>query len=215
MTRPDGLGDAYWDATKNEPKWADINANLTAHAEYTASVPKDADAIDWSLGNDPLDPEAPDMVYELNREDPRVQAIAPVLVAEGVSQKAISAIARAFAGVELAEHKTLLNNVRAEEAKLGDKHKERVDAVETGVAALLAGQNATEAQKQAATTKAKALRNQLYTADAVITLEELLRASAGPNPPPPVPPPPPGPDNIPADPAERARIWRDRGKQQS
>lgn len=209
--RPDGLGDTYWDA-KDGVKWADINAHLTEYSAYTASLPKDEASINWSLGDDPLDPDDKDTVYEVNRDDPMLKAMAPILIQHKASQPLISALTRAFAAHQIAQHKEHVTTIRGEEQKLGEKFKERMDGVEAFVATTLAGNNATEAQKQAAAARAKAFRGQLFTADAVMVLEEMQRQMAGPNPPPPAPPPPPGPGNIPQDDKQRAEIWKNRGQ---
>lgn len=177
--RPTDLPEDFWDADKGEVKFAEIGAKLNEYKTAAEGAPKGVEKpedIDFSLPAD-LDPEAKDTVFEVNRDDPLVQAITPALV--GLPQEKITALVGEFAKFQIAQEKQIRTAIAAEEKKLGDKFMDRIAGVQSFIE-----QVAIKNGKSAADAKALALRTRQtwVTAEQVELFELLAKHAGGPQP---------------------------------
>lgn len=172
--RPDDFPEDLWDAEKGAPKLDAVAGKLKEYAtaaEANQGVAKVED-IDWSLPAD-LDPDTKDAVFEVNQDDPMVQAIAPELV--GLPQERISKLVASMARFQIAEAKQFKAAVQAEEKKLGDKFMERITGAQSFVELAL-----TAAGKKDAKELAQRFRNTWVTAEQVEVIEALAKHANGP-----------------------------------
>lgn len=177
--RPADLPETFWDAEKGEVKFADLGKKLTEYETQLGALPKGVEKpeeIDFSLPAD-LDPDNADAVYEVNRDDPMVQAITPALV--GLPQERISGLIGAFAKFQLSQDKQVREAIAAEEKKLGEKFMDRVSGAQAFIE-----QVASKSGKSAADAKAIAtrMRQTWVTAEQVELIEMIQKFAGGPAP---------------------------------
>lgn len=187
--RPENFPEAFWDAEKGAVKFEALTPKLTEYGkvetDYTAlktqveSAPKAvgaADKIDWTLPKD-LDPSAPDVVYEINKDDAMVKEFSPVLAE--LPQPVISKLVTAMAKYQLNLRTAAREKVGAEEKLLGDKYGERIAGAQAFVEKALTagGMDATKAKERALNA-----RNSWFTAEQIETIESLAKYAAGPRP---------------------------------
>lgn len=162
--RPEGFPEDYWDAEKGAVKFDALTPKLQELALKPAGVAK-PEEIDWTLPAD-IDPDSKDTVYEINKDDPLVQSLAPVMV--GLPQNKITELTTAFARFQINELKATREAIKAEEQKLGEKYQERV----AGAQAFI--------EKVVGKEKAARFRNTWTTAEQVEVVEALAKYAGGP-----------------------------------
>ncbi len=175
--RPDALPEEFWDAEKGTVKLDALTPKLAEYqklAEAQAGAIAKPEDIDWTLPAD-LDPDNKDAVFEVNKDDPMVQALAPTLV--GLPQAKVSELVGAMARFQMQELKAVRASLAAEEKKLGDKYQERIAGAEAFVekAMVAAGKDAKSAKELASR-----FRNSWVTAEQVEVIELLAKYAGGP-----------------------------------
>lgn len=135
-TKPDGLADSFWDAEKGAVKFDDLTrtlGELTAIKETVeqrkAAVPEKPDGYKPEL---PKTFKAPQgiKIPELTADNPSFVKLREVAHKHGLPQEAVSDLVALKTELDLAELDAAGKAIDAEFAKLGDKAKERVSAVE-------------------------------------------------------------------------------------
>lgn len=174
--RPDELPEEFWDAEKGVVKVDALVPKLKEYQSLTEGVIQKPEEVDWTLPND-LDPDNKDTVFEVNKDDPMVQAFAPLLV--GLKKEKANELIVGMARYQLAELKQAREAIRAEEKKLGDKYMERIQGAQAFIEKALTstGKNADDAKKIA-----EAFRNTWVTAQQVEVIEALAKYASGPQP---------------------------------
>lgn len=174
--RPADLPEEFWDGEAGSVKIDALVPKLKEYQSLTAGIVQKPEEIDWTLPND-LDPDAKDTVFEVNKDDPMVQALGPVLV--GLPQSKISELTAAMARFQLSEAKAAREAIKAEEAKLGEKFMERVTGAQSFIEKALtaSGKSATQAKEIS-----QRFRNTWVTAEQVEVIELLAKYAGGPQP---------------------------------
>lgn len=165
--RPDGLADEFWD-DKAGVKWDAIQGQLKEYSDLRGTFVQKPEEIDWSLPND-LDPDNPDIAWEINKDDPMLKGISEVLVQNKASQGLVSGLAKAYAAQQVAQYKEAKAALEGERKKLGDKWQERHDAAKAFVA------------KAVGEKRAEAFATTWVTAEQVEIIEALAKLAAGPS----------------------------------
>ena len=165
--RPDGFPEEFWDAEKGVVKFDALTPKLQEHAASQAGLIQKPEDIDWSLPTD-LDPDNKDFVFEVNKDDPMVAALAPELV--GLPQAKVSSLVAAMARFQLGQAKEARDLIKAEEGKLGEKFMERITGAQAFVESIVGKE------------KAAAFRNTWVTAAQVEVMEAIAKHAAGPTP---------------------------------
>lgn len=188
--RPEGLGDQYWDPEKGV-KYDALLPILKQHEDYQALIPQKPEDIDWTLPTD-LDPDNPNAVYEISKDDPLVAAVTEIALQEKAPKPLLNKLAGAFARVQIAQAKEAMTALKAEEKKLGDKFQERIAGAQAYVESVVGKE------------KAERFRSSWVTAEQVEIIEALAKKASGPtaadttnN----------SPDANAADPQTRARVF--------
>lgn len=163
-TRPEGFPEDYWDAEKGAVKFDALTPKLQELASQPVGVAK-PEEIDWTLPEG-IDPDSKDTIYEINKDDPLVQSLAPLMV--GLPQAKITELTAAFARFQINELKATREALKAEEQKLGEKYQERV----AGAQAFI--------EKVVGKEKAARFRNTWTTAEQVEVVEALAKYAGGP-----------------------------------
>jgi hypothetical protein len=169
--RPEGLPDSFWDAATGV-KTTEAVARLveleTAAAARAADVPADVAGYKLEAAEPITDPTTGKAV-SFNAEDPLAKSALAWAHENGVGQAALSKLLGVFAGNEMAALKAHTDHVAAETAKLGANHEARITALSSALA------------KHGGEAGAKAIMGNLGTADAVVALEAVVKALAGPS----------------------------------
>lgn len=165
--RPDELPEDLWDAEAGSVKMDALLPRIKAQGEFEASLIGKPEDIDWALPAD-LDPDAKDVVYEINTDDPMVKAFAPELV--GVPKATASKLITAMARFQLQEAKAAKAAIQAEEKKLGEKYTDRITGAQAYVESVVGKE------------KAARFRNTWVTAEQVEIIEALAKHASGPRP---------------------------------
>lgn len=165
--RPEGLPDDYWDAEKGV-KFDALLPQLKSYSDYRASVPTKAEDLDFALPKD-IDPDNPNTVYEIDKNDPLVGEVTKVALEHGIPKQAVAALTTVYARQQIEAAKATKAALHAEEKKLGDKFMERVNGAMTYVAGVVGKE------------RAERFRNTWVTAEQVEIIEALAKHAAGPN----------------------------------
>lgn len=192
LTKPEGLADEYWDA-QSGVKFDALLPIVEQHNKRAETLITKPEDIDWDLGA--IDPDSPDTIYEVDKDDPLLAEVSKIAVEEGASKPFMSRLAKAYAAFEVTKAKEMRAALVAEEAKLGDKVQERI----AGAQAYVAGVVGKE--------KAERFRNTWVTAEQVEIIEALAKQAAGPTPADPNTQNGRAPGELPSDERERAKIW--------
>lgn len=163
--RPENFPEEYWDAEKGAVKFDALAPKLQELAAAPKGVAK-PEEIDWTLPAD-LDPDNKDTIYEINKDDPMIAALAPSMV--GLPQAKITELTAAFARYQINELKQTREAIKAEEAKLGEKYMERVAGAQAYV------------EKIVGKEKAARFRNTWTTAEQVEMIEAMAKHASGPD----------------------------------
>jgi hypothetical protein len=183
-TKPEGLADDYWDAERNEVRWAALNEKLNAAAPEPVAAPEgealpveSIDKIPWTE----ISVTDGENAYTVDLEDDFVKTMGETFVAEKVPVSAIKALTKEFLTNQVAEAKRVADLLKAETAKLGDtkeKVEERLNAAESFVASVLA--KADPAKAETAPQRAKEFRNSWVFASQVEIVEAMMERLNGP-----------------------------------
>lgn len=166
-TRPEELPEDLWDTEAGSVKIDALIPRIKEQSEFQASLIGKPEDIDWTLPAD-LDPDAKDVVYEINKDDPMVQAFAPELV--GIPKAKANGLIAAMARFQLNEAKAVKEAIVAEEKKLGEKFQERIAGARAFVESVV-GKD-----------KADRFRNTWVSAEQVEIIEALAKHASGPRP---------------------------------
>lgn len=166
-TRPDELPEDLWDTEAGSVKMDALIPRIKEQTEFQTSLIGKPEDIDWTLPAD-LDPDAKDVVFEINQEDPMVQAFAPELV--GIPKAQASKLITAMARFQLTEAKAIKEAIVGEEKKLGEKHMERIAGAQSYIESVVGKE------------KAERFRNTWVTAEQVEIIEALAKHASGPRP---------------------------------
>lgn len=163
--RPENLPEEFWDTEKGAVKTDAVAAKLQEFQAAQAGLVAKPEDIDWTLPAD-LDPDAKDTVFEINKDDPMVSALAPVLA--GLPQAKITALVTAFAKYQVEDLKGVKAALQAEEQKLGEKYLDRINGAKAFI------------EKVVGKEKADRFRNTWVTAEQVEVIEALAKYAGGP-----------------------------------
>lgn len=176
-TKPEGLDDAYWDATAGTVKFQDLSKDVGALKAFKA----EADVRAQGVGKKPEDyvfdlgdlKGLDGQPAKLNADDPLLKGFRENAVKHGLTKEAANEMVRAYAATQLAtakaEREQFTALAAAETAKLGDNAKARVDAVGTALKGRIGD-------------KAQPFINLMsMSAAAVEGLEALLRTTTAPS----------------------------------
>lgn len=136
VLRPEKLPETLWDATAKAPKWDDVATRLARADELEAAetarkegVPAKPEDYKLDVSGDPIlgldgQPAA------IDPANPLATGVLAVAHKHGLPQAVISDLARTFVETEVKAEKGVKEALDAEVAKLGEKARDRVTAVQ-------------------------------------------------------------------------------------